>query len=120
LKSFWYEPSLKEKARELRNNSTFTEVLLWKRLRKKQILEFDFDRQVPINHFIVDFFCKDLMLAIEIDGSSHDGKLEYDIFREEKLSELGVFILRFTNREILDNMEAVITKLTKVITASTT
>ena len=120
MKSFWYEPGLKEKARELRNNSTFTEVLLWKRLRKKQVLKFDFDRQVPINHFIVDFFCKDLMLAIEIDGSSHDGKLEYDIFREEKLSEVGVFILRFTNREILDNMEAVITKLTKVITASTT
>jgi very-short-patch-repair endonuclease len=119
MKSFWYEPSLKEKARYLRKNSTKTEIYLWSKLRKKQILGFDFDRQVPIDHFIVDFFCKELMLAIEIDGSSHDGKLEYDIFREEKLNKLGISILRFTNDDILDNMKYVINEIKKVISDAT-
>ena len=120
MKTFWYEPSLKEKAKKLRKNSTFTEVLLWNKLKKKQILEYNFNRQTPIDYFIVDFFCKDLLLAIEIDGDSHDGKLEYDIFREEKLNKLGIFILRFTNDDILYNMNSVITKIKKVITDATT
>jgi len=118
VKTFWYDPLLKERARELRKNSTKTEIFLWTKLRKKQVLNFDFDRQVPIDHFIVDFYCKELMLAIEIDGSSHDGKLEYDIFREEKLNKLGIFILRFTNEDILYNMNTVISKIKKVITES--
>ena len=118
MKTFWYDPLLKERARELRKNSTKTEIFLWTKLRKKQVLNFDFDRQVPIDHFIVDFYCKELMLAIEIDGSSHDGKLEYDIFREEKLNKLGIFILRFTNEDILYNMNTVISKIKKVITES--
>ncbi|MDD8018536.1 MAG: DUF559 domain-containing protein, partial [Bacteroidota bacterium] len=63
-----YKPKLKEIAKTLRKNSTLGEVLLWKRLRNKQMLGYDFHRQKPIDQFIVDFFCPALNLAIEIDG----------------------------------------------------
>jgi very-short-patch-repair endonuclease len=53
---------------------TLGEVLLWQRLKRKQMRGFDFDRQRPIYRYIVDFYCKDLKLAIEIDGSSHDSE----------------------------------------------
>ena len=62
---------LKEKARELRNNSTTSEIKLWMYLKNKQMLGYDFHRQKPLDEYIVDFFCNELMLAIEIDGLSH-------------------------------------------------
>ena len=64
----YYDKGLKEKARFLRNNSTLTEVLLWNELKSGQRRGYDFHRQKPILHWIVDFFCYDLMLAIEVDG----------------------------------------------------
>jgi very-short-patch-repair endonuclease len=67
-----YDPNLKKLARHLRNKSTMSEVLLWRCLKGKQILGYDFDRQRPIDRYIVDFYCKELRLAIEIDGSTHD------------------------------------------------
>ena len=67
-----YNPVLKEIARTLRNNSTLGEILLWKKLRNKQMLGFDFYRQKPIDQFIVDLYCIELQLAIEIDGGSHN------------------------------------------------
>ena len=69
-----YNPALKDKARELRNNSTKTEILLWTFLKGRQLRGFDFHRQRPIDEYIVDFFCSELMLAIEIDGVSHIGQ----------------------------------------------
>jgi very-short-patch-repair endonuclease len=67
-----YNPILKDLARELRNKSTLSEVLLWQHLKGKQMLGYDFDRQKPINNFIIDFFCSELMLAIEIAGETHN------------------------------------------------
>lgn len=66
-----YNPKLKEFARKLRNESTFTEIMVWNYLKKKQMRGYDFDRQRPIDNYIVDFYCKNLQLAIEIDGESH-------------------------------------------------
>lgn len=77
-----YNPALKEKARELRNNSTRTEILLWTFLKGKQLRGYDFHRQKPIDEYIVDFFCNELMLAVEIDGVSHIGKELYDAKRQ--------------------------------------
>tara|TARA_R110002124_G_C8969280_1_gene514869 strand:- start:6129 stop:6554 length:426 start_codon:yes stop_codon:yes gene_type:complete len=94
-----YNKNLVKKARKLRNNSTPGEIELWKLLNKKQLSGFDFDRQKPINNFIVDFYCKKLKLAIEIDGRSHDFKLSYDIKREKILNSLGVNILRFSEED---------------------
>jgi very-short-patch-repair endonuclease len=104
-----YEWYLKELARTLRQNMTLGEVLLWQRLKRKQMRGYDFDRQRPIDRYIVDFYCKDLKLAIEIDGSSHDSeeaKINDDI-RQERLESLGVGFLRFTDADVKRNMEMV-------------
>ena len=110
-----YNPSLKEKARELRNNSTNTEILLWKHLKDKQLCGLDFHRQKPIDEFIVDFFCPELMLAIEIDGLSHIGKEEYDMERQSKLEKLGVRFLRFKDEDVFYNCDFVMREIEKWI-----
>ena len=91
----WYRPELVERARELRKNLTPAETLLWKNLKGKKINGFDFDRQKPIDRFIVDFYCKILKLAIEVDGQSHDFKIEYDLKRQKRwnLLELKSYVL---------------------------
>ena len=100
-----YNPKLKELARKLRNDSTFTEILLWSYLKKKQMRGFDFDRQKPIDNYIVDFFCKDLKLAIEIDGESHYGKEYKDKLRDKRLSEFGITVLRFDDLDVRYKLE---------------
>jgi very-short-patch-repair endonuclease len=113
----WYNSALKEKARELRNNSTLSEVLLWKYLKGKQMLGYDFHRQKPLDQFIVDFFCNELMLAIEIDGTSHDTpeRQEEDAIRQERLEELGIRFLRFRDEEVKENVVAVAEQIRKWI-----
>lgn len=105
-----YKPYLKDLARKLRKNMTFSEVLLWQELKKKQMLGYDFDRQRPIDNYIVDFFCKDLKLAIEIDGESHtwEGAPEKDAIRQEALESLGVHFLRFDDLDVKKNMPFVL------------
>ncbi len=110
-----YNPTLKEKARQLRNNSTNTEILLWGFLKGKQLKGYDFHRQKPIDEYIVDFFCSEIMLAIEIDGISHAGKEEYDEKRQMKLEALGVKILRFDDEEVFYNCDDVIRSIEKWI-----
>lgn len=80
-----YNPALKNKAKELRNNSTVPEIKLWDFLKGRQMCGYDFHRQIPLDQFIVDFFCSELMLAIEIDGISHEGREKYDKQRQEIL-----------------------------------
>ena len=103
-----YNPNLKEKASELRKNMTLYEIALWNELKRKQVKGYDFDRQRPIDNFIVDFYCKDLMLAIEIDGESHIGKEQYDNLRDDRLRGLGVHVLRFDDLEVRHNLDKVI------------
>ena len=92
-----YNPKLKELARQLRNNSTKAEVFLWQKIKRKQYYGYDFHRQKPIDNYILDFFCNELMLGIEVDGYSHEVIEVYkmDITKEEKLSSLGISILQF-------------------------
>lgn len=106
-----YNPNLKKYAKELRKNSTFTEILLWNYLKKKQLLGYDFDRQRPIDNYIVDFYCKDLLLAIEIDGESHYGNEEKDRIRDDKLRAFGITVLRFDDLEVRHNTEKVISEI---------
>jgi very-short-patch-repair endonuclease len=105
-----YEQYLKKLARKLRQNMTLGEVLLWQRLKRKQMRGYDFDRQRPIDRYIVDFYCKNLKLAIEIDGSSHDSEEAKvnDEIRQERLEVLGVRFLRFTDADVKRNMEMVV------------
>ncbi len=106
-----YNPKLKQRASELRKNSTLSEVLLWNQLKNKKMKGYDFHRQKPIDEYIVDFFCSELMLAIEIDGRSHDGKYEYDKKRQEKIESFDVHFLRFSDEAIKKRMNAVLEKI---------
>ena len=105
-----YNSKLKPLAKALRQNMTFSEVLLWNELKQKQMLGFDFDRQRPIGNYIVDFYCKDLMLAIEVDGISHDYEevIEKDEQRQKRLEKMGVHFLRFHDAEIQKDMDNVL------------
>ncbi len=104
-----YNPKLKKIARELRRNATASEKTLWMVLGKKQ-LGYEFHRQVPIDNFIVDFYCHELMLAIEADGESHKlpGAAKNDLNRQERLEGLGIRFLHFKDEEILGNTEKVV------------
>ncbi|ANV85719.1 DNA methylase [Picosynechococcus sp. PCC 7003] len=114
-----YNPILKERARQLRKTMTRGEVILWQHLRKKQILGVSFLRQRPIDQFIVDFYCKDWMLAIEIDGSSHDSLAaqERDAYRQAKLEALGVSFLRFSEYDAQNHPEAIVETITEWLLA---
>ena len=114
-----YNPKLKEYARKLRNNSTYTEVMLWNYLKDKQLRGYDFDRQRPIDNFIVDFYCKDLMLAIEVDGESHYGNEEKDKRKDKRLNELGITVLRFDDMEIVYELDMVLKRIEKWIDENT-
>jgi very-short-patch-repair endonuclease len=74
------------------------------------MLGYDFDRQRPIDNFIVDFYCKDLQLAIEVDGFSHEveGAFDKDVIRQERLESLGVKFLRFEDSEVKKDMNNVL------------
>jgi very-short-patch-repair endonuclease len=106
-----YNPNLKALAKKLRQNMTLSEVLLWNELSGKKMHGFDFDRQRPIDNFIVDFYCKELNLAIEIDGNSHDYKYEEDLKRQKKLETLGVHFLRFMDMDIKKDMNNVLREI---------
>ena len=110
-----YNPNLKELARKLRKDSTLSEIMLWNYLKKKQLNGFDFDRQKPIDNYIVDFFCKELGLAIEIDGESHYGNEEKDLKRDNRLNELGVTVLRFDDLDVRYKLNNVLEKIEKWI-----
>ena len=108
-----YNKNLKLPSRDLRNNMTDAEQWLWQRLRRKQILGLQFYRQKPILNFIVDFYCSAAKLVIECDGGQHyteDGRLA-DQIRDQVLSELGLVVLRFSNRQILTETDAMVEQI---------
>ena len=91
-----YDKDHKLFSRELRNNSTFGEILLWNQLKAGRMLGYKFNRQKPLGIFITDFYCKNLNLVIEVDGYSHRDRHVKNIEREKHLNEMGLAILRFT------------------------
>ena len=105
-----YNKNLKQASRDLRNNMTDAEKLLWSRLRNKQILGLQFYRRKPLLNFIVDFYCPSANLVIECDGSQHftDEGLEADRVRDEALAQLGLRVLRFNNGQVLREIDAVV------------
>lgn len=110
-----YNPKLKEYARKLINNSTYTKIMLWNYLKGKQLRGYNFDRQRPIDNFIVDFYCKELMLAIEVDGESHYGNMKKDKKKDKRLIEFGVSVLRLDDMEIVYELDEVLKKIEKWI-----
>ena len=105
-----YNPRLKEYARQLRKQGILSEVLLWKQIQRKN-LGFQFHRQVPVDEYILDFYCHELMLAIEIDGNSHDDFIDvklHDEKRQQRLESLGIRFIRFHDYEVKRNISLVV------------
>ena len=103
-------------AREMRHTQTPAESELWRALRNRQFL-YKFRRQHPIDRFIVDFYCAEAKLLVEVDGASHlePDQQEYDKLRSEYLEELGYKVIRFTNEEVKFNIEGVISEILKTV-----
>jgi very-short-patch-repair endonuclease len=109
-KSFHTTPKLKELARQLRNNSTQSEIKLWHFLKGKQMRGYDFHRQKPLLDFIADFYCYELKLVIELDGYTH--LLEETQLKDEKkqksLEKVGLHVLRFLDEEVMHDIDNVL------------
>ena len=108
---------LKDRRKELRNNPTAAETLLWKHLQRRQLLGKKFRRQYSIGRYIVDFYCVDCDIVIELDGAPHfrDLRAEYEAARTEFLLGLGIEIIRFENRIVCQNMDAVLETIREAI-----
>ncbi|MFK7951686.1 MAG: endonuclease domain-containing protein [Ekhidna sp.] len=105
-----YNMNLKQFSKDLRNNSTLGEILLWQELRAGQIKGYKFNRQKPLDNYIVDFYCKRLNLVIEVDGSSHyhEEALLQDQARQEVLEAMDLSFLRFDDLDVKQNRAFVV------------
>ncbi len=111
-----YNPELVPYAKILRQNMTLGEIALWREIKGKK-LGVRFSRQIPIDQYIVDFYCKNLQLAIEVDGSIHfkDEQQNKDIFRQNRLESLGVVLVRFNDLDVKNNLSLVLEELKNTI-----
>ena len=102
-----------EFARSLRVHQTDAENLLWLLLRNRNIGGFKFRRQHPVGRFILDFYCKEAGLAVELDGGEHndDAAVLRDQFRSDMLGKMGIHVIRFWNNELLNSTEAVLERI---------
>ncbi|HSW88039.1 MAG TPA: DUF559 domain-containing protein [Candidatus Saccharimonadales bacterium] len=110
-----YNKTLKARANFLRKNSTKAERVLWITLQKRKLLNLRFNRQKMIGNYILDFYCKELKLAIEVDDISHDLKYDYDERRTIILNTLDITILRFSNEDILKNIDGVVESIKQYV-----
>ncbi len=106
-------PTVFSKANKLRNEMTKSEILLWEKLRANQLLGYKFRRQHPISIHVADFYCHKLSLIIEIDGEYHNEKNQIikDEERRKDLNFQGMKILRFTNNEVITDIDSVLNKI---------
>jgi len=108
-----YNKNLKNLARNLRKNMTDAERCLWSKIRRKQLKEFQFYRQKNIGDYIVDFYCPAAKLIVEIDGGQHyaEENIVKDEARDNFLNDLGFRVFRFSNSDVFNNIEGVVTKI---------
>ena len=107
------KPNIFEKAKSLRNNMTIAEKIFWKELNANKIKGYRFKAQHPVNRYIVDFYCHKAKLVIEIDGNIHDNEevKERDDGRTYEIENYGLKVIRFTNNQVLNNIEEVINEI---------
>jgi very-short-patch-repair endonuclease len=117
MNKIFYNPKLKELARQLRNRSTKAEIKLWNFLKRRQLMGYDFHRQKPVDNYIVDFFCNKFRLAIELDGYTHgfEEVFEKDEVKAQKLRALGITVLRFTDDDVINNIDNVLRSIQEFI-----
>ena len=109
-----YDPDLKSRAAELRQAGVMSEALLWRELKNKKLRGLKFTRQKNIGRFIVDFYCANKKLVIEIDGYSHIDKGGYDDKRDGYLREQGLTVIHFLDREVCKQMDAVLAHIERI------
>ena len=111
---------LVERARILRKNMTKAEIILWSRIRSKKINGYKFRRQQPLLDYIVDFYCDELKLIIEVDGEIHSfsERKNYDIKRDNILKINGYHIIRLSNLEVETELSTTISKITSFISVN--
>jgi very-short-patch-repair endonuclease len=98
-------------ARQLRKNSTREEKILWNFLKNRRFMNLKFRRQHVINGFVLDFYCADLKLAIEIDGPIHDNRKEYDEERQHLIEQRGLYFIRVSNCVVTNNLNYVFERI---------
>ena len=108
-----YNKNIKQISRVLRKNMTDAERLLWSKIKGRQIKEVRFYRQKPIGNYVADFYCPRAKLIIEIDGSQHyeEKGIKKDKIRDEYFESLRLKVLRFTNLDVLKNLNGVLEKI---------
>ena len=118
----YYNSKLKERARQLRNHSTRSEIRLWLYLKGKKVMGYDFHRQKPIGNYIADFYCPKLQLVIEVDGYTHDFEevIKKDRKKQDYLENLGITVLRFKDEEVIEDIDSVLNKIKQYILEYTT
>jgi very-short-patch-repair endonuclease len=104
-----------EPARRLRRNQTDAERLLWFRLRDRRLAGWKFKRQALIDRFVVDFFCADAKLIVELDGGQHDHNKARDADRTQVLESMGYLVLRFWNHDVMRNMDGVLEEILSTV-----
>lgn len=121
INKFSYNPQLKTYSRRLRKNQTETEKFLWNRLRDRQLAGCKFHRQFPLDQYILDFYCPEKKLAIELDGEQHlsDKQVSYDEKRTIHLKNQGIKIIRFFDNEVFQNINGVLEKILENLEPST-
>lgn len=110
-----YNRKLIERARYMRNHPTPSERALWQSLKGKQLCGYDFHRQKTLGNFIVDFYCCELFLAVEVDGPIHNYQRDRDRDRQEAIENMGVRFLRFTDRDVLERIDKVVATIVRWI-----
>lgn len=112
-----YNNKHKSFARRLRKDQTDAEKFLWSKLKSRQLNGYKFRRQQPIDNYIVDFYCHEKKLVIELDGSQHikPNNQKYDLMRTAKLNDLGITVLRFNDNDIFENLNGVLEEITKYL-----
>jgi very-short-patch-repair endonuclease len=105
-------------ARRLRRDQTDVERLLWFRLRGRRLDGWKFKRQVPIDRFIVDFFCADAKLIVERDGGQHDQDRDRDSNRTKILEAMGYLVIRFWNNDVMRNIDGVLQEISSAMQRS--
>jgi very-short-patch-repair endonuclease len=104
-------PLLLERARAMRHESAPAEEILWAAIRNRQLEGFKFRRQFAILQYVVDFYCAEAKLVVELDGDSHSEQIGYDAKRTEELGKTGLEVLRFENPDVFDHTELVLEKI---------
>ncbi len=117
MKRIFNRTEEKEKRRKLRNNMTNAEKLLWERIRNRQVRKKRFLRQYSVLKYVIDFYCPEIKLAIEVDGDIHisEESIEYDKNIQTEIENYGIKFLRIKNEEVFANIHNVILKIETII-----